>query len=254
MSAGEADTMESHQFILQQRTIHVWFADLTDLSGQLDAMFALLSADERERSGRFTMERLRHRFVLRRGLLRLLLGRCTGRPAADLRFEYGSHDKPGLVGGPAFNLADSEDSVVIAVAADGCIGADIERIRQIESADSLAERFFSPAEYAALRSLPGDIRNDAFLRCWVRKEAFVKAAGAGLSLPLDQFTVEVAPGRPAMVLEVDEALRPDVGSAVDWSLFDLSGLPDTTTAVAAQGTGWRLESFFVSGDLSAIAP
>lgn len=238
--------MESRRFILPPRTAHVWFADLAELSGSLDLLRPLLSDDERLRAERFTMERQRQRFILRRGLLRILLGRYAGRPPEELRFVYGSHGKPELPGGPAFNLTDSEDSVAIAIAAEGAIGADIERIRPIEGAEGLAEQFFSPAEVAALRALPAGERNAAFLSCWVCKEAFVKAAGAGLSLPLDLFTVEVRSGRPAAVLAIDETLQPNVGSAQEWSLFQLSGLPDSIAVVAIRGTGWQVEGVLVT--------
>ncbi|BAI76025.1 4'-phosphopantetheinyl transferase (plasmid) [Azospirillum sp. B510] len=223
-------------------TIRVWFADLAGLAAYKGAMRALLSDDERERAGRFLMERLTDRFILRRGLLRLLLGRCTGRDPAGLVFDYGTHGKPSLPGGPAFNLSDSEDSLAIAVAAEGRIGVDIERLRPIESADGIADRFFHPAERAALRALEPARRDEGFLLAWTRKEAFIKAAGVGLSMPLDQFAVEVTPGAPPAILEIGGELRGEVGVPADWSLFDRRVLPGTIAAVAAHGTGWTVET------------
>ncbi|MBP2232020.1 4'-phosphopantetheinyl transferase [Azospirillum agricola] len=241
---------------LPPRTIRVWFADLRALDGRLAPLRALLSDDEIERAQRFTMERLTNRFILRRGLLRVLLGRCAGRAPESLRFDYGSHGKPSLPGGPSFNLADSEDSVAIAVAAEGRIGVDIERLREVESADGIADRFFHASENAALRALPPERRDEGFLLAWTRKEAFIKAAGIGLSMPLDQFAVSVTPDAPAAVLAVDEALRGDAGRPEDWSLFDRRVLPDTVAAVAAHGTGWTVETRLVGEALftGAAAP
>lgn len=222
--------------------IRVWFADLTGFAGRRDAMRALLSADEIERADRFLMERLTDRFILRRGLLRVLLGRLTGQDPAGLRFDYGSHGKPELAGGPAFNLADSEDALAIAVAAEGVVGVDIERLRPMESAEGIADRFFHAAERAALQALPADRHDEGFLLAWTRKEAFIKAAGVGLSMPLDRFAVSVTPDDPPAMLAIDEGLRADVGTAAEWSLFDRRILPGTIAAVAARGTGWTVET------------
>ncbi|PWC39874.1 4-phosphopantetheinyl transferase [Azospirillum sp. TSO35-2] len=229
-------------FIIPPGVIRVWFADLTGFAAHRAALRALLAEDELDRAGRFLMERLTDRFILRRGLLRLLLGRCTGRDPASLRFDYGTHGKPSLPGGPSFNLADSEDSLAIAVAVDGLVGADIERLRPIESAEGIAERFFHASERAALQALPPDQGDEGFLLAWTRKEAFIKAAGVGLSMPLDRFAVAVTPGEPPAVLAIDDRLRADVGTPDGWSLFDRRVLPGTIAAVAARGTGWTVET------------
>ncbi|MBY6261898.1 4'-phosphopantetheinyl transferase superfamily protein [Azospirillum sp. 412522] len=229
-------------YILPPGVVRVWFADLTGLSAHKGAMRALLSEDETERADRFLMERLTDRFILRRGLLRLLLGYCTGRDPAGLVFDYGTHGKPSLSCGPSFNLSDSEDSLAIAVAAEGRIGVDIERLRPIESADGIADRFFHAAERAALQALGPERRDEGFLLAWTRKEAFIKAAGVGLSMPLDRFAVEVTPEAPPALLEIGEELRSDVGGPADWSLFDRRALPGTIAAIAAHGTGWTVET------------
>lgn len=239
-TAGHDPTAED--YVLGPGVVRVWFADLTGLSAHRGALRALLSADEIERADRFLMERLTDRFVLRRGLLRLLLGRCTGRDPAGLRFDYGAHGKPSLAGGPAFNLSDSEDSLAIVVAAEGRIGIDIERLRPIESAEGIADRFFHAVERAALRALPAGQGDEGFLLAWTRKEAFIKAAGVGLSMPLDQFAVEVTPGAAPALLEIGSELRADVGVPADWSLFDRRVLPGTVAAIAAHGMGWTVET------------
>lgn len=242
MPAAGTATGGAGDYVLAPGVVRVWFADLAGLSEQKAAMRALLSDDEVERADRFMMERLTERFILRRGLLRLLLGRCTGRDPAGLVFDYGTHGKPALAGGPAFNLSDSEDSLAIAVAAEGRIGVDIERLRPIESADGIADRFFHATERAALQALGREQRDEGFLLAWTRKEAFIKAAGVGLSMALDQFAVEVTPGAPPTLLEIDGRLRGDVGTPADWSLFDRRVLPGTIAAIAAHGTGWTVET------------
>ncbi|MBP2297610.1 4'-phosphopantetheinyl transferase family protein [Azospirillum picis] len=239
----------AEDFRMPPGVVRVWYADLAGLSMQCGALRALLSDDEIERADRFLMKRLTERFILRRGLLRLLLGRLTGRDPGGLRFDYGSHGKPSLAGGPFFNLADSEESLAIAVSADGPVGADIERLRPIESGEGIAERFFHDIERAALKALPPDRRDEGFLLAWTRKEAFIKAAGVGLSMPLDQFAVEVAPGAPPAVLAIDDRLRADVGTPEEWSLFDRRILPGTIAAVAVRATGRTVETRVVGEGL-----
>ncbi|MDQ2106326.1 4'-phosphopantetheinyl transferase family protein, partial [Azospirillum isscasi] len=219
--------------------IQVWYADLRGLAHRLEAFRALLSPDETARAARFATAELRSRCVLRRGLLRHLLGRILGCAPATLAFAYGPMGKPFLPGGPAFNLADCKDDVLIAIAPGGEVelGVDIERLRRVPDAAGIAERFFAPEERAAFAALPGALRDEAFLNGWTRKEAFIKATGQGLSTPLDRFAVELAPGRPARLLSLDGAL--EAGNAADWSLFDLRPAPGTVAALAGRGGGWR---------------
>ena len=222
-------------------TIQVWYADLGALAGRLDAFRALLSPDEAERAARFRTEALRDRCVLRRGLLRHVLGRATGRAPERLSFAYGPQGKPFLAGGPAFNLADCKDDVLVAIAPPGApptlpLGVDIERLRAVSDAAGIAERFFAPPEQAAFQAVPEPLRARAFLNGWTRKEAFIKATGAGLSMPLDRFAVELAPGARPRLLAVDPSLGE--GRAEDWSLFDLEPAPDRIAALAVRGTGW----------------
>ncbi|MBP2296351.1 4'-phosphopantetheinyl transferase family protein [Azospirillum rugosum] len=222
--------------------IEVWYADLGALSGRLEAFRALLSPDEAERAARFRTEPLRERCVLRRGLLRHLLGRATGRNPASLSFAYGPQGKPFLADGPAFNLADCKDDVLVAIAPPGAtptlpLGVDVERLRTVPDADGIAERFFAPAEHAAFRAVPEPLRPRAFLNGWTRKEAVIKATGAGLSMPLDRFAVELTPGRPSRLLWIDPSLGE--GEAEDWALFDLQPATDRVAALAVRAGGWR---------------
>ncbi|MBK3734471.1 4'-phosphopantetheinyl transferase superfamily protein [Azospirillum brasilense] len=219
--------------------IQLCYADLRGLAHRLEAFRALLSPDEAARAARFATEELRARCVLRRGLLRHRLGQVLERDPAALSFAYGPMGKPFLPGGPAFNLADCKDHVLIAIAPGATVelGVDVERLRSVPDAEGIAERFFAPEERAAFAALPEALRDEAFLNGWTRKEAFIKATGQGLSTPLDRFAVELVPGRPARLLGLDGALG--AGRAADWSLFDLRPAPGLVGALAVRGDGWR---------------
>jgi 4'-phosphopantetheinyl transferase len=154
----------------------------------------VLDASEQHRAARFLFDRDRRRFIATHVHLRTVLGRVLGQPARSLRFESSTHGKPHLVDAPIdarFNLSHSGERALIAIALRREVGVDIETTHWAETLE-LASRFFAPRETATLRALPSNQRQAAFLRCWTRKEAFIKATGDGLSFPLDRFEVSLA--------------------------------------------------------------
>lgn len=199
--------------------VHVWFASLAAGSDPAAAYSETLTSDEAERASRFRFERDRRRFVVGRGLLRKLLGAYTDSPPGALRFAYGAYGKPELVGGGlAFNVSHSHDAAVFAVARSGEVGVDIEAFDPRPRDREVAERFFSPAEVRSLLALSPEEQPRAFLACWTRKEAFIKARGDGLSLSLQDFDVTFAPGdEPAVLRTAWSATEP-----TEWQLCDLS--------------------------------
>jgi 4'-phosphopantetheinyl transferase len=195
---------------------HVWFVRL---DGSFAQVAAILSADEIARARRFRFARDRNRFAVGRAQLRTLLAAYTGVAPARLRFAYGLYGKPSAPEtGLTFNMSHSHDRAVLAVGDGLELGIDIEKLQAAGWTDEVAEQFFSPAEVAVLRALPCATRPAAFLSCWTRKEAFIKARGDGLSLPLRDFDVTLAPGlEPEVLRTAWSAAEP-----ADWRLFDLS--------------------------------
>src|SRR5207244_5007448 len=102
--------------------------------------------------------------------------------------------------------------------------------------EKVAEHFFSPREVAVLRALPTPLQATACFACWTRKEAYIKATGDGLALPLDQFAVSLAPGEPAALLHTTW----DPQEAARWALQDLAPAPGYRAAVAVAGHDWHL--------------
>jgi len=229
--------------LLPPDEVHVWRAGLDLDAGKIQKLRDLLSPDERERADRFRFPIHRQRFIAARGMLRTVLGLFLKVAPQALRFHYGPHGKPALANvasadGLRFNVAHSEGLALFAVARNREVGVDVENLRRKLTSDQIAERFFSSKEVTALRALPAELQRRGFFNCWTRKEAYIKARGRGFSLPLDQFTVSLAPGEPARLLET--AGDPDEASK--WTLRDLP-LPmeqDFVAALAVEGSGWRL--------------
>lgn len=203
----------------------VWLTASPDVLAQARA---LLAGDERDRADRFRTPQLQERFVLARAALRILLGRTVGAPAANLRFAYDAAGKPSLawpVPTVSFNMSHSHTLALVGIGPAPCrLGVDVERHHWHDELDDVARRFFSPDECAELREYEGEARIGAFYRCWVRKEAYIKAVGLGLQIPLDSFRVSL--GDPACLL----AARDEV--AAHWHLAALP-MPDGFEAAVA---------------------
>lgn len=155
------------------------------------AAIATLSADEVARARRFVFDADRHRFMAARAALRQVLGQRTGTPPAALRFATGRFGKPALAthDGLHFNLSHSGTTGVLALSTHTALGVDVEVVRPVPDAQSLAAAYFAPAERAAIAACCANTRDTSFLRCWTRKEACLKAIGIGLNLATACFDV-----------------------------------------------------------------
>ncbi len=187
--------------------VHLWRIDLAVAADNLDVLGQTLSLDEVARAERLRIPLARARFVAARGMLRAILARYGEVAPAALRFRYGPAGKPqideSLGTGIEFNLAHSHDLALLAVAREIRVGVDVELIGDADYT-VIARNFFAPVEQRDLDALPSAQRRAAFYHCWVCKEAFVKARGAGLAL--SQFAVSVAPDTPAELRYVDADL------------------------------------------------
>ena len=183
--------------------LHLWLVPLDRDELELLDLRCLLSTQECERADRFHFERDRQRYIAGRGILRQILARYTRRPAERLTFAYGRKGKPSLPGSAfQFNLSHSDGLAVVAVTQGRAVGIDIEHMRSVPGWQEVMKCCFSQAEQASILELPETDQQAAFLTCWTRKEAYVKATGDGLGIPLDRFTVAVEPGSAPGLLEV----------------------------------------------------
>nr|AFB69926.1 4'-phosphopantetheinyltransferase 8N [uncultured bacterium] len=225
---------------LSMDEIHVWRAVLNVKAADLDRLQATLSHDERLRVARFRFLRDRRCFIAARGVLRHILAVYVGCEPAALRFCYSGTGKPALatdVGAPdlRFNLSHSHGLAIYVVARGREVGVDLESIQPRFVEDQIAERFFSAREVSALRALPISTQPEAFFNCWTRKEAFVKAKGLGLTIPLNSFEVSLTPGQPAELL----SFHADPSEASRWKLAALVPSPGYIAAIAAEGKEWE---------------
>jgi 4'-phosphopantetheinyl transferase len=233
----------SSRITLKAEDVHIWRGslDLSESSGK--ALEKLLTSDEADRAARFHFEADRRHYIAARGCLRNLLGRYLGMHPAEIRFNYNEFGKPSLAEPNKhelnFSLAHSGSLALYALTLKRQIGVDLEFIRRDFAVDEIAHRFFSAGEVEGLDRIPAALRHVAFFNCWTRKEAFVKAIGAGLSTPLDQFEVSLAPNEPVALLQTHWDRR----DAARWSLAELDPGPGYVAAVAVAGHNWELRTW-----------
>ncbi len=172
--------------VLPRDEIHVWCASLDQRPEHVADLEQTLSLDERSRGQRYRFTRDRKHFIIRRGLLRLLLGDYLGVELGGLRFRSGPYGKlllaemPGAYT-PRFNVSHSHELALFAFAQDREVGVDIEYVRPVAEAEQIAGRYFSVKEREALRDLPPDRMYEQFFIYWTRLEAYLKASGLGLA-------------------------------------------------------------------------
>lgn len=227
--------------IFSAREVHLYCTPLDRPVGRLADFAATLNADERTRAARFYFERDRQRFIVARGALRMILSRYLAVAAEVLDFCYNDYGKPSLAlpyatSGLTFNLAHSGKFALYAVAYQRQVGIDIEQIRPEIDYEQLAGHVFSPAERQSLQSVPIAQRRIAFFNGWTRKEAYIKAQGKGLSLPLDQFTVTLAPDEAPRLVSTQHA----PAEAARWSLQAFTPAPNYVGAGVAEGQDWSV--------------
>jgi 4'-phosphopantetheinyl transferase len=221
---------------LSTKDVHVWRASLDVDADVRERLSSILSAAERERGARFAFTRERNRFVVARAILRQLLAGYLSELPQNLLLETLAHGKPTISAAASiptlrFNLSHSHGLALFAFCFEHEVGIDIEKIRPEVAFEGIESRYFSPMEREELETLPMDVRPEGFFLCWTRKEAYVKAKGAGLQIPLESFDVSLTPGKPAVLQSSDKDR---------WSLHSLYPETGYVGALVVEGRGHRL--------------
>ena len=226
---------------LSSGTVDLWHINIEPPPDKIIEARALLSADELERAARFHFDIHRHRYIAGRAALRGILAQYLGTSPQALAFVYGEKGKPALT--PQvntrrleFNLSHSHDRALLGVTVGSTLGVDIERINLEFGTDEIATHFFSAFEVDTLLAAPKPERGATFFSCWTRKEAYIKAVGEGLSLPLDSFDVAFGSGVEAALLRVDAAPN----APARWRMYDIPAPEGYAAAIAVEGTEHKL--------------
>ncbi|MGK7908948.1 MAG: 4'-phosphopantetheinyl transferase superfamily protein [Synechococcus sp.] len=205
-----------------------------------------LNQMEQQKVERFYFTRDRNSYVVARGLLRLILGLYLDESPANVKFDYGAQGKPALaeqhISSIKFNLSHSKNIALFAFSCNRDLGVDVEYHRYLSDWHGIAKHFFAPSEQSALNKIPPEHQQHAFFDCWTRKEAFIKALGGGLSIPLDQFEVSLAPNQPASLLSVEGKTE----NSKRWSMVGLDTQSDYSAALVVEGPPPKIHTWLTS--------
>ncbi len=229
---------------LNNTEVHIWNVDIQKHVHDLELYHKLLSSAETEQAGRFHFEKDKIRYTITHAVFRLLISSYSGIEPVDVEYSYNKHKKPCLqekakFKNLTFNLSHSGMLIVFAFALNRELGIDIEKIKPMNDADGLIERFCSEREKSDYFSIPAEMRNKAFFRCWSRKEAYIKARGTGLYFSLAKFSVSIKPEDPPMLLEVKD--EPD--ETERWRLYDLDISKDYSSSLMVENGEVMLRFF-----------
>lgn len=223
--------MNVSDFFPTASEVHVWAIWLKASDEVSRAYRALLLPEETGRADKFVFDHLKRSYEVSQGALRLLLARYLERHPRDLAFTFGPKGKPALrdYSDLRFNMTHSVALALYAFAVDCELGVDVERVERMTDLENIATGYFCEAEASELLSIGSkQARQEAFFRCWTRKEAYIKAVGTGLYLPLDQFQVTLLTDEPARFVHIGKNAK----AADEWTLQHLDPAPGYVGALA----------------------
>lgn len=204
---------------LGTRNVHLWRIVLKDMDRNITEV---LSSEERYRASRFRFEDDRREFTVTRGVLRHLLAAYAGGRPEALCFHRREGGKPVVAGGIQFNVSHCHSVAVIAISRH-TVGVDVEYVAMDFPWTSIVKNFFSDTEHRWIMGLPESSRTRAFFQCWTRREAYVKARGAGI--PTEQ-----ACGLSHLITEGETS----------WYIHSFAPFPGYIGAIAVEGTEHRI--------------
>ena len=210
---------------LTQHEVHLYFSFPGQISdpGLLERYESLLSGDERSQMARFHFARHRHQYLVTRALIRTSLSAYYPVDPADWRFSKNGFGKPEISHPDStlpirFNLSHTDGLIICGIARDYDIGVDVEDIqRTTRAAFNSLSSYFSSQEIEALGKLPPEQQKQRFFDYWTLKESYIKARGAGFSIPLHKFGFQFQ-ANTLSGFNIHQDLEDDAGNWQFWRL------------------------------------
>lgn len=196
-----------------------------------------MTEEERARCDRYYFEHSRKEYLLTRALVRASLSLYHPIHPSRWRFRSTQHGRPELaepaepaeLGPLRFNLSNTRGLIALLLVRGADVGVDVEDREHARQTVEIAERYFSPSEVDAMMALPPHARRDRFFQYWTLKEAYIKARGLGLAIPLDKFSFVLDPADAPIRIAIEPELGDDAGR---WQFAQL-GLSDRHACAAA---------------------
>lgn len=230
--------MAEQRIPLSPAEIHLWIACYEDIADERlhRAYRELLDGAERAQEPRFYFPRDRRRYLVTRALVRTVLSRYVSVDPAEWVFSTNAYGRPHIINAEArdagltFNLSHTQNMIVVGVSSGRALGVDVENFRARAVSMDIASHYFAPQEVATLSAAPVDQQQYRFFEYWTFKEAYIKARGMGLSLPLDKFSFHY-PNERAVRIAIDPDLADDPAR---WQFWQFRPSQDYLLAVCAE--------------------
>lgn len=229
--------------IVPKNTVVVWLAHLEDFYPHLAFLRGLLHKSEIERADRFHFDIHQRRYAVSQSLLRVLLCNYLSLSPNAIQFSTNAYGKPFVVGQALhFNISHSNEFAIYAFSADSEVGVDIEFWRERKFFDGIIDSNFSEIEKNIYHGLDEASKIASFYQGWTCNEAYVKAIGMGLSFPLQDFSVEMDPTKPAKLLET----KPNATLKTQWHIQMLPCPDNYSAAIAFEHDHFALHFFHLT--------
>jgi len=236
------DTMETNRIIpLTPAEIHLWLAFYDEIIEERlhSAYRELLNTAEKEQEPRFYFAKDQRRYLITRALVRTVLSRYVSIHPKEWIFSTNVYGRPEVVNAQArdaclvFNISHTHGLIVLGVTKCRALGVDVENFRAREVSIDIADYYFAPPEVAALTAAPPSQQQYRFFEYWTFKEAYIKARGMGLSLPLDKFSFHYPDDHA-----VDIAIAPELAdNSARWQFWQFRPTLECLVAICAERLG-----------------
>lgn len=218
--------------------IHLWLATYDDIGDErLHAAYReLLSDAEKKQEPRFYFARDRRRYLVTRAMVRTVLSRYEAVDPRAWVFTENAYGRPEIANEQvrlSFNISHTHSMIVLGITRERALGVDVENVRERQVSIDIADHYFAPQEVAVLNTVPAEQQQFRFFEYWTFKEAYIKARGMGLSLPLDKFSFHY-PDERAVGISIDPALADD---AARWQFWQFRPSPEYLVAICAERIG-----------------
>ena len=232
-------------YVLPENVVHIWKTEFGVSDMCLQRCYTYLNSHEYERAARYHFAEPRTRFVVARATLRYLISRYTDIAPNRVVLIENQWGKPVLASSEAtnleFNIAHSHELALFAFCRNKPVGIDIEYVRELPDMQSIVNHYFSETERDIYAHLSDEVKLNAFYRGWTCKEAYIKARGKGLSIPLTAFDVSLDPSEPAGLMM--DRIHP--GANLEWTLVDLKPAEDYTAALAIRQQSFEISMYSI---------
>lgn len=240
---------------LSTEKVYLYYADISALD-RIDAQTSekWLDHSERTRLERFYFERDNKLYKLSHCMLRWVLSNYTGQRPEQHQFDINNYGKPSLKGNTdiSFNLSHSNGTAVIALGKNQQLGVDLEQINYQKEIHNILDNYFHPNEIFQFKALNNTQKNALFFKLWTLKEAYIKASGMGLSIPLNAFNFDCTKA-PNLDVFFTSTLN-EKTSHWQFSLFESEQYDNFLTAVAVQSNYVKIEAYNVMLDKNRVSP